>query len=239
MAEAFVYRPLCGITSHFSPQGLVTTYEYDEYDRLKTIKDDNGKILKSIDYHYRAPGSVDIVPTTPKMETKNEVKNNGEIAIFNTFTYGGINKASIIPPQPPDYIPNVDSLPAYPASELATIVFEPKIFYSRRAVMFDFLQNGMIVATHAQNFKSGAANETFYLHPGTYHVNVRTGAIGYNDPFILCFFFDPQTMFQYGSTYLKPQVQLTLQAGKTYYIQIKDSGTIASCVELNQLFFYE
>ncbi|ASZ14428.1 hypothetical protein [Chitinophaga sp. MD30] len=51
----YTYRPLIGISSKVAPNGLLTSYEYDPYHRLKLIRDQNGKILKQMSYQYRVP----------------------------------------------------------------------------------------------------------------------------------------------------------------------------------------
>ena len=49
----YTYKPLVGITSMTDAKGMTTYYEYDAFQRLKTIKDQNGNILKQTDYHYK------------------------------------------------------------------------------------------------------------------------------------------------------------------------------------------
>jgi YD repeat-containing protein len=41
------------MTSSTDAKGMTTYYEYDAFQRLKTIKDQNGNILKQTDYHYK------------------------------------------------------------------------------------------------------------------------------------------------------------------------------------------
>ncbi len=48
----YTYDPLIGMTSQTNPQGLTTYYEYDDFGRLKYIKDHEGNILEAYDYHY-------------------------------------------------------------------------------------------------------------------------------------------------------------------------------------------
>ncbi|MFD2581591.1 hypothetical protein ACFSR6_03755 [Pedobacter vanadiisoli] len=49
----YTYKPMVGITSMTDAKGMITYYEYDSFQRLKTIKDQNGNILKQTDYHYK------------------------------------------------------------------------------------------------------------------------------------------------------------------------------------------
>lgn|GEM_PF-4793785 len=49
----YTYQPLVGITSITKPNGQKERYEYDEFNRLKTVKDHQGKILRQYEYHYR------------------------------------------------------------------------------------------------------------------------------------------------------------------------------------------
>ncbi|MCX2496399.1 RHS repeat protein [Pedobacter sp. PF22-3] len=49
----YTYKPLVGMTSQTDAKGMTITYEYDAFQRLKTIKDQNGNILKQTDYHYK------------------------------------------------------------------------------------------------------------------------------------------------------------------------------------------
>ncbi|MBB6239889.1 YD repeat-containing protein [Pedobacter sp. AK013] len=50
---SYTYQPLVGMTSMTDAKGMITTYEYDAFQRLKAIKDQNGNILKQTDYHYK------------------------------------------------------------------------------------------------------------------------------------------------------------------------------------------
>jgi YD repeat-containing protein len=49
----YTYTPLVGVTSQTDAKGMTTYYEYDEFQRLKNIKDQNGNIVKNLDYHYK------------------------------------------------------------------------------------------------------------------------------------------------------------------------------------------
>ncbi len=50
---SYTYKPLVGMTSMTDPKGMTTTYEYDDFSRLKSVKDQNGNILKQNTYHYK------------------------------------------------------------------------------------------------------------------------------------------------------------------------------------------
>ncbi|PTT00575.1 hypothetical protein DBR11_09610 [Pedobacter sp. HMWF019] len=51
--SSYVYQPLIGMTSQTDAKGQTTYYEYDSFQRLKTIKDQNGNIIKNTIYHYK------------------------------------------------------------------------------------------------------------------------------------------------------------------------------------------
>ena len=49
----YTYDPLIGITSVADPNGEITYYEYDAFNRLKNVKDYQGNIVKNFQYNYR------------------------------------------------------------------------------------------------------------------------------------------------------------------------------------------
>lgn len=53
MISAYTYDPLLGITSEADPNGITTYFEYDEFNRLKLIKDEDGNIVQHYQYHYK------------------------------------------------------------------------------------------------------------------------------------------------------------------------------------------
>ena len=53
LTESWLWEPMVGMTSYTDQAGLITTYEYDDFRRLKLVRDTNGKILKKYEYHYK------------------------------------------------------------------------------------------------------------------------------------------------------------------------------------------
>jgi len=49
----YTYEPLVGMTSSTDAKGQTTYYEYDIFQRLTNVKDQDGNILKHTDYHYQ------------------------------------------------------------------------------------------------------------------------------------------------------------------------------------------
>ena len=53
LVTTYTYDPLIGVTSITDPTGYTMFYEYDDFNRLKRVKDDAGKILSENEYHYK------------------------------------------------------------------------------------------------------------------------------------------------------------------------------------------
>lgn len=53
LITTYTYQPLIGMTSMTDVKCNTTYYEYDDLLRLKTIKDQDGKIVKKTEYHYK------------------------------------------------------------------------------------------------------------------------------------------------------------------------------------------
>ena len=50
---SYTYDPLIGVTSITDPRGRTVFYEYDEFNRLKFVKDQEGNILNENQYIYK------------------------------------------------------------------------------------------------------------------------------------------------------------------------------------------
>ncbi|APD08042.1 hypothetical protein UJ101_02544 [Flavobacteriaceae bacterium UJ101] len=53
MVTTYTYEPLVGVASITDPSGQVQRFEYDDFNRLKRVKDHQGNIIKTYDYRYK------------------------------------------------------------------------------------------------------------------------------------------------------------------------------------------
>jgi RHS repeat-associated protein len=63
---SYDYLPLIGLSSATDMNGYVSTYQYDDFNRLLSVKDAQGNILKDLFYHYAnesPPTTLGITPT--------------------------------------------------------------------------------------------------------------------------------------------------------------------------------
>jgi YD repeat-containing protein len=51
--QSYTYSPLVGMTSQCDVDNRVTYYEYDGLGRLKDVKDQDGNVIRTIEYHYQ------------------------------------------------------------------------------------------------------------------------------------------------------------------------------------------
>lgn len=71
----YTYEPLIGMTSQTDAKGQTVFYEYDSFQRLQNIKDQNGNIIKNYDYHYQN-GAVPASKTYSNIEIKQTFKRD-------------------------------------------------------------------------------------------------------------------------------------------------------------------
>lgn len=53
----YTYKPLVGVLNICSANDVVTSFQYDNAGRLITTRDDDGNIIKAVDYRYASPQS--------------------------------------------------------------------------------------------------------------------------------------------------------------------------------------
>lgn len=58
LVTTYTYNPIGELTSQTDPRGITSYYEYDGFGRLKWIKDKNGNIIKTMQYHYQSISGV-------------------------------------------------------------------------------------------------------------------------------------------------------------------------------------
>ena len=57
MMNTYTYNPLVGISTMTDANSQSTTYLYDNFGRLEAIKDNDGKVVKAYEYHYKCPAN--------------------------------------------------------------------------------------------------------------------------------------------------------------------------------------
>ena len=55
LVTTYTYLPVTGITSQTSPNNLITFYQYDPFQRLQLVTDNDGNVLKTFAYQYQIP----------------------------------------------------------------------------------------------------------------------------------------------------------------------------------------
>jgi YD repeat-containing protein len=53
--QSFTYSPLIGLTSQDDVAGRITYYEYDGLGRLLDVRDQDGNVIKTLEYHFYQP----------------------------------------------------------------------------------------------------------------------------------------------------------------------------------------
>lgn len=65
MVSTYTYDPLIGITSSTDSRGYKTYYDYDNHNRLKSVRNENGDLVQDVEYNLIGPDSnVDVSNNT-------------------------------------------------------------------------------------------------------------------------------------------------------------------------------
>lgn len=85
----YTYMPLVGMLTQTDPNGRIMTYEYDNFQRLKFVKDQDGNIVKKFCYNY-AGQQIDCFgnSTAPQWQTIAGTSSCQPCAINNNFNTG-------------------------------------------------------------------------------------------------------------------------------------------------------
>lgn len=95
--STYAYKPLIGMSSEAGPDGQILYYEYDSYNRLKTIRDVDRNILKMFRYKYADQVVPDVVYYNSTISQEFTRNNCGAGYVGGSVTYtvpAGIYAAS-------------------------------------------------------------------------------------------------------------------------------------------------
>jgi hypothetical protein len=94
--STYTYTPLVGVTSETDPAGKSTIYQYDNFQRLQTVRDQYSNILKQYDYEYQVLNQPACNTVQSGTYTKTNCPN-GYIGLPVTYTVAANTYCSIIP----------------------------------------------------------------------------------------------------------------------------------------------
>lgn len=89
IVSTYTYEPLIGMKTHTDPNGNTVFYDYDQYGRLETIKDNNNKILNNYQYFLQQSFSFNILSISYQ-----ESYNEGDIVDFDVVLSGNYGSLS-------------------------------------------------------------------------------------------------------------------------------------------------
>lgn len=91
--ETFTYDPLIGVSSYTDPKGIISYYSYDDMNRLKYLKDQNGNILKEFCYNNKLQPSDCALAAIPLTKPTGLTKTGSTSSSIN-FSWEPVTGAS-------------------------------------------------------------------------------------------------------------------------------------------------
>ncbi|WP_417943018.1 hypothetical protein [Flavobacterium sp. RS13.1] len=192
--NTYTYKRQVGVTSITDTKDLTQYFDYDSIGRLKNIKDNNLKIVKSINYniknfkiinfnnYYNIPmmRSIDyncetglfnnyIIPGGKYNQASSESSNNNALNILNNLGNNGANFNN-------DCLPNLPYASLELASSLYNLNQPDNLRNYPNKIEVDFIQEGSIVATQKINITDPFTNSVItkiFLPHGTYQLSFR------------------------------------------------------------------
>ncbi|WP_276381601.1 hypothetical protein [Flavobacterium sp. H4147] len=86
MVTSYIYKPLVGISKIIDPKGTLISYEYDDLNRLKKIKDQDQNIIEEYCYGYNGIANDCKTGTTIPVEVDNSISDPDLQVIVGDFT---------------------------------------------------------------------------------------------------------------------------------------------------------
>ncbi|GAA4314384.1 hypothetical protein [Compostibacter hankyongensis] len=237
--STYTYKRSVGMTSHTSPNGYTSYYEYDPLGRMIAEKDYNQRLIKAYDYHTQEFSPLSLTSfyvNIPMMQTETypcDLEPTDLYQIRNNFVPGGwysnytmeganSNAENDLPFSPPEVLPPCDS---NTASINLLGIYNTLYGYPER-VDIDFIKDGHIVATQKcpfnQSYQGAPPPVSVNLHlpEGEYQVSIRpSAATHYHDTFLIYSFTAVEDNYY---PHLQQGATITLEKGKHYEIMVNN-----------------
>lgn len=86
----YTHDPLVGVKTVANPSGIITTYSYDTYSRLKSIVDNDGKTLEQYEYNFRRVAPVyDVTSSASILDWGRQIPGATEEMLIGGVYYPG------------------------------------------------------------------------------------------------------------------------------------------------------